>query len=320
MRKLSFRNIIKSKTTTLFLVLIIILLGFSLLNSNYMTYLNMRNIMLATSLPGIIGVGVCCILISGNCDLSTGAVGCLGGLVCAYCLSIGIPWYLSLVITIVFGLLAGLINAVLLNVISIPPFIGTLAMTSVWTGIGSLLTKDVSIPINDKVLTTICGSSILGIPVPFVIMCVLMVIYGVVLSNTAFGRKIYMLGGNRQAARLAGINAKKLNYFLFMNCAAVSAFSGAIFDARMKTASTTAVQGTQFTAITALVLGGVAFGGGSGSMLGGFIGLLILNAFNNGLSVIGLDSYWQISAGGVLLIVALMIDYFNEKSRRKKMR
>ena len=314
-----FSDVLKSKNTKLVLVLIVIIIGFSLLEKTFFTFQNMRNIMLATSLSGIIGVGVGCILISGNVDLSAGAVGCFGGLVFGYCLAHGMPWPVALILTIVYGAVAGFINAFLCNVGKIPPFIGTLAMTSAWQGIGSLATQDVSIPVTDKAMTDFFGGTLFGIPVSFIIMCVLMLVYGIMLSSTPFGRKIYMLGGNRQAARLAGISAKKMNYFLFINCSAVSALAGGILAARMKTASTSAVQGTQFTAITALVLGGLAFGGGAGSMLGGFIGLLILNTFNNGLSVIGLDSYWQISAGGVLLVVALLIDYFNERSRAKNL-
>ena len=313
------KKIVGSKSFTLFVVFIIVLTFFRILSPNFLTYANLRNIMYSTSLAGIIAVGVGCVLISGSPDLSAGAVGCMGGLVCGFCLQANIPWVISVVITLIYGAIAGLINALLVNKIKIPPFIGTLAMTSVWQGLGNLMTNNVNIPITNVKFTNIGAANFFKLPLPFIIMLVLMLIYGVMLSSTEFGRKIYMIGGNRQAARLAGISPDWMNYILFMNCSTVSALSGAILAARMRTASPLAVQGTQFTAITALVLGGVAFGGGSGSMVGAFIGLLLLHAFNNGLILIGLGSYWQIAAGGVLLVFALTVEFFSEKSRRAKL-
>ena len=312
------KKFFSSKSFALIIVLILIIVAFGILNPNFLKYANLRNIMYSTSLAGIICVGVCCVLISGNADLSVGAVGCMGGIICGFCLRANIPWVISVVITLMFGASAGIINALLLNKLKIPPFIGTLAMTSVWQGVGNLMTSNVNIPITNTSFSNVGAANIFLIPLPFIIMLVLMSIYGIMLSSSEFGRRIYMIGGNRQAARLAGINPEKMNIILFLNCSAVSAFSGAILAARMRTASPLAVQGTQFTAITALVLGGVAFGGGSGGMFGGFIGLLLLNTFNNGLMLIGLGSYWQIAASGVLLVLALTVDYFNERARRVK--
>lgn len=314
------KKIVRSKSFTLFIVLIGILVAFRISHSDYLTKENIRNILYSASLAGTIGVGLICILISGQCDLSSGTIGSMGGLIVAFCLDANIPWVFSLLITIVFGMAAGWINAMLANRFQIVPFIGTLAMSFVWKGVGYLVTNNLNIPVTNESFWVIGSGIVFGIPVPFIIMIVLMVIYGVILARTRFGRRIYMIGGNRAAARLAGVNINKTYSILFMNGGALAALAGAVMAARMHTASPSAIQGSEFDAIIAFVLGGVSFRGGSGGMFGGFIGLLMLSAFNNGLNIVGLPSYWQIAAGGVLLIIALSIDYFSERAREQALK
>ncbi len=313
------KKLIHSKSFALMIVLAIVLVLFQILSNNFLTKENIRNILYSASLAGTIGVGLSCILISGEADLSSGTIGCMGGIIVAFCLQAQIPWVVSILITMTYGLAAGWINAFLANRFNIVPFIGTLSMSFVWQGVGYLITRSINIPVNNTSFYKL-GGVVLGIPIPFIIMIVLMIIYGVILSSTRFGRKIYMLGGNRAAARLAGVDVKKMYRILFMNGSALAALAGAVMTARMHTASPSAVQGSEFDAIIAFVLGGVSFRGGSGGMLGGFIGLLMLSAFNNGLTIVGLDAYWQIAAGGVLLIIALSVDYFSEQARQRALK
>ena len=316
---LRVRKIIRSKSFTLIIVLALVLIAFHFLNNNYLTKENIRNILYAASLAGTIGVGLGCILLSGEVDLSSGTVGCMGGLIVAFFLQKNVPWFFSLILAMGFGAAAGWINAFMANRFKISPFIGTLAMSFVWQGTGYLMTNNLNIPVDNGSFWKL-GGSILEIPVPFIIMVALMVIYGVILSNTRFGRKIYMMGGNRAAARLAGVNIKRMYTILFMNGGALAALAGSVMAARMHTASPSAIQGREFDAIIALILGGVSFRGGSGGMVGGFIGLLLLSAFNNGLVLVGFDPYWQIAAGGILLVIALTIDTFNERGRQKALK
>jgi ribose/xylose/arabinose/galactoside ABC-type transport system permease subunit len=316
---LRVKKILRSKSFTLIIVLVIVLITFRLLNDNYLSKENIRNILYAASLAGTIGVGLCCIMLSGEVDLSSGTVGCMGGLIVAFFLQKNIPWVISLVLAMMYGAAAGWINAFMANRFRIFPFIGTLAMSFVWQGAGYLMTNNLNIPVDNGSFWKL-GGSILEIPVPFLIMIVLMAIYGVMLSSTRFGRKIYMMGGNRAAARLAGVNINKMYTILFMNGGALAALAGSVMASRMHTASPSAIQGREFDAIIALILGGVSFRGGSGGMAGGLIGLLLLSAFNNGLVLVGLDAYWQIAAGGFLLVIALTIDSFSERGRQKALK
>jgi ribose transport system permease protein len=315
------KRLFSGKTFTLIVVLVAVIIMFFVINHNYLSLDNIKNILYQASLSGTLVVGIACLLISGNIDLSTGSIGMFGGLIVAFLLQAGLPWAWALILTIMFGMLAGAINAFWANVLNFFPFISTLAMASAWSGLGLVLTNAQNIAISNKSFWTLGSTAVFGIiPMPFFIMLALFIIYGFILSSTRFGRRMYMCGGNRNAARLAGINPKKITLVLFLNNGAIAALGGAIMSSRMHMASPSAVIGSEMDGITAAVLGGISFMGGGGGMFGCFIGLLLLNSFKNGLVVAGLDPYWQIVASGVLLIAALVLDFFREKGRIKALK
>ncbi len=320
MKNTGFKKVIKSKTALLILVIVVVVVFFDIVNPNYLSGDNIKNILVTSSLSGTLAVGIGCILISGNTDLSAGGVGALGGVLVSMLCNVGMPWVLALLITLAFGIAAGLLNAFLVNKCNIAPFLATLATASIWKGLAMAWTNAVGVAIANEKFYKLGLSKLFGfIPMPFVYIVILFIIYGFILNKTKFGRQIYMIGGNRQAARLAGVSSAKVTTILMMNCSMLSAFAGAVLAARMHVGAPGSVVGTELTAITASCLGGIAFGGGSGGMLNGFIGVMLLTAFNIGLSVIGLDTYWQTVASGVLLIIALVIDYMNQKSIQKSL-
>ncbi len=314
------KKFVKDRSFTLLIVLIAIIIIFQLVNKNYMSSDNFRNILNAASLSGTLAVGMGCLLILGIPDLSTGAVGCIGGLLLAMLMNAGLGWFPSLFIAMGFGVAAGFLNAFFINVCRMMPFISTLAMASVWKGLGYIITDNQSISVSNAAFHKIGVISILGLPLPFVIMIVLYVVYGLMLKHSNFGRNIYMVGGNRNAARLAGINIKRVQTLLLINCSVISTIGGSILVGRMHNATPFSVHGTEIDGIIAILLGGISFGGGSGGMLGAFFGLLLLNFFNNGLSIIGLGTYWQIVASGLLLVAALLVDYITTELRSKKLK
>lgn len=280
----------------------------------------MSSIMISMSLTGTLCVGMTLLLISGEVDLATGGEAAIGGIVVAMLLRSGtMPWVVALIIAILVGAVMGLINAFFVNSVKLMAFIVTIAMSSVYQGIARILTNSQNIAIDQQYASFYTlGSGTIGIfPIPFIVMVVMMVIYGYILTRTDFGRSVYMTGGNRAAARLCGINRSRITTILFVNNSALAAFAGAVLAARMHNASPIAAQSGATDAITAAVLGGVSFVGGVGTMGGCFVGLALMTVFNSGLTASGLYSYWQIVVQGLLLIAALTIDYFNEASRRK---
>ncbi len=310
------KKLTNSKGFTLIIVMAVIIVGFWLINKNYLSDDNIRNILNAASLTGTIAIGMGCLLLSGQIDLSSGATGMMGGVIIAFLLQTGMPWFPALIITLLFGCVIGLINAFFVNVLNFMSFISSLAMMTALQGLGLVFTNAQNIAVSNQNFWALGSTNVLGIiPMPFFIMLVLYIVYGFILTSTKFGRRVYMCGGNRNAARLAGIDPKKTHLVLFINNSAIACLAGSMMTARMHMASPNAVLGSELSAITAAVLGGISFMGGGGGMGGAFIGLMLLNTFTNGLVVIGLGSYWQIIAQGILLIAALTLDFFRERGR-----
>ena len=318
-----FRKIVGAKEFTLIIALALSITVFWLINKNYLSTNNIRNIFNSAFVMGILAVGTACLLIGGKIDLSSGNTGMLAGIMLSLLLKAGYPWVPSFFLILLFGVATGLMNAFFVNGLKFAPFISTLAVSAVYNGFALILTKAQNMPIStaDYPGFIKLGTLNLGIfPLPFSIMVVLLAIYGVILYFTGFGRRIYMTGGNANAARLAGINTRRITTILFANNSALACLAGMLFASRMNMASPTSVTGSDLDAITAVILGGVAFTGGTGGMFGVFIGIILLTSFQNGLVVGGLDSYYQVVAKGVLLIAALILDYYRENARLKSLK
>ena len=311
-------RIARAKSIPLVIVLAVVLGVFYILKPAYLSINNIRNIMNACSLTGVIAIGMGILLISGNVDLSAASVGMFSGIILAIIIRAGVHWIPALIAALLFGIAAGYINALLSFRIKIMPFIVTIAMASFWQGLGGFITYNQSIPIASAGFGRLGSYRVFGLfPLPFTIYIALTAIYAYILTSTNFGRKIYMCGGNPTAARLAGIDVRKVNTILMVNCGALSALGGCILAARLKTVSCTSVLGSDLDSITACCLGGIAFMGGEGNMLGALLGILLLTSFKNGLTIIGFSTYWQVVAGGVLLIVALTVDFAGTLSRKR---
>ncbi|NLA86082.1 MAG: ABC transporter permease [Clostridiales bacterium] len=314
----------KLKMITLIILFGIIVALFTIASKGaYLKPRNIVNIFNSMSVVALLTVGSACLLISGHIDLSAGAVGGLSALVLAKLLvETPIPLPIAFIIAMLVAAAFGIANAALINELSFPGFITTLAMASVAEGLGMSLAVANSIRVTDPVITYI-GTARIGefVPVSIILALLVFFVYGIILSKSRFGRGIYLIGGNPQAAKLAGLNPKRVSYILFMNSAMLGCLAGILLAGRQKAAMTQGLANNQFAGVTAAILGGVSFGGGSGSMAGAFLGLLILRAFNNGLTTIpGIDPYWQIVASGALLLIALLFDFISLKSRGKKLR
>jgi len=317
------RQIIKKlagfKEFTLIVVLAIFVYVFWAINKNYLSLGNVRAIFNSAFVMGTLAIGLSCVLIGGKIDLSAGNTGMMAGIIIAILLKAGVPWVPAFLITLVFGAVTGLINAFLINRMRFAPFIGTLAISTIYAGLSLVITNGANIPINNKGFLTLGSVNIWVFPLPFIILCVLLIVYGIVLSTTGFGRRVYMAGGNASAARLAGINPKRIATILFVNNGVIACLAGTILASRMAMGSPSGVTGSDLDGITAAILGGVAFTGGAGNMVGVFFGILLITSFQNGLVVANLESYYQVVAKGILLLAALILDYYRERARLKSL-
>lgn len=312
------QKLIHSEKLTLIIALIVIAGVFTVLNKNFMTPDNMVNILIAMSLSGLVAVGETYLMIAGHMDLSAGSVAAFSGVFASILLTkVKMATAPTIIIVVVVGALIGLVNAFLVTRLKFNHFIATLATQSIFRGFAYIICGGKSIYVTEPSFLKIGITRILGIPLPVIIFLLVMLLFGIVLGRTRFGRSIYMIGGNPTAARLAGLNATRVKTLLFGLTSALAALGGTILCSRMNSGQPMAGINLEFDAITGAVLGGVALSGGIGSMGGCLIGLLIMTGFNNGLQVLNIQSFWQQVAKGLLLIAALTFDYIRNQQRQK---
>lgn len=326
MRTSRLKRIFSTKILTLLILLAVLIAFFGITVSvtnrgSFFSLINIRNILNTMVIVAFLTIGASCLIISGNIDLSAGFVGTLCGMVLAFFLDrLGIPWPLALAFSIILGMVFGFINAFLVNELGLQAFIVTLSTGAIAEGLTYLPGNSSYIKFENNVISWIGNGRIANvIPVSIILAFAMFLVYGIIIGKTKFGRNVYLIGGNPNAARLAGINAKRISYILFMNASGMAAIAGCVLAGRMKSGTLNGIQLNNFAGVTAAILGGVSFGGGSGNMGGAFIGLLILNVFNNGALLLGMSPYWQLVASGGLLLLALISDYIAHKNTQRKL-
>jgi ribose/xylose/arabinose/galactoside ABC-type transport system permease subunit len=308
----AMRKFAATKMFTLLAFLALLIVVFSVATEGqFIEPKNIRNILQTTSVIGLIAVGAGALMIAGHIDLSAGGVGTMCALMCAVLLRDGAPWPLGVCVAVLSGGLVGLFNGFLINRLNFQPFIATLAVAQATEGLSHVLCASRPVPVKDPALRFIGGERFFEyIPYSVLIVIIAFALYALILNKTRFGRSVYLVGANPEASHLSGLNPRRLLYILFANSGALAAIAGILLMSRTGTANATGVTKNQFSGITAAVLGGISFGGGTGGMAGAFVGLLILGSFNNAMLLLGMDAYLLQTATGVLLIAALTVDWF----------
>ena len=299
----------------LFVILAIFIVVFSALNTQFLTPGNLLNILRQISMFGIVVVGYTMVMISGGCDMSVGGQLALCGMFAA---TLNVTYGLAVILTLMLGALFGLINGLLMNVFNIMPLIVTLGTMLFFQGASYIISGGVAIfGLSDSF--KFIGQGYLGfVPLPIVILLVIGVLGYIVLHKTYFGRQIYAMGGNPEAARLAGVNIKKYRLAVFTITGILAAVAGIIMAARTGSAQPSAGASYPFDCMTAVVLGGVSFAGGSGSMLGAMMGVIIIGVLNNGMQLIGMDSNMINCVKGIVLLIAIGIDSVQRTGKKAK--
>jgi ribose transport system permease protein len=323
------KKAIRSKAFTLIILLAVLILLFTILailnDATFFSAKTFISILQDLAVPAFLAIGAACLIVSGAIDLSQSAVGAMAGVMVAIGISWwNLPWFVAMLLALAAAALIGLINAYLVNGLNMAPFIATMAMAAIIKAFMMLLCTD-SIGVLQSVINfdnpaiTLIGTYAIGkIPATVFLLVIAFIVYGLLLSKTQLGKSIYMIGGNRMAARLSGINSKKISYFLFVNCSILGGLSGLIYTSRAKQGSLLALQSDQFTGMTAAILGGISFTGGSGGMGGAFVGLLVIKTFNKGMMIGGSSTYLTSVLSGALLLAALTLDFMSQRRQRKR--
>jgi ribose/xylose/arabinose/galactoside ABC-type transport system permease subunit len=313
------KNIFKLRILFVMIVLFIILWVIS--PTFRETSFILENILRPASIISIISLGMTFILASRGLDLSVGSIAALSssvGVMAFY--SRGLPIWLGIVIGLVIGCLFGLFNAFFITRLRVAPFIVTIATLSIGRGLTLVLSGDLFTYGLPDAFRDIGRGSILGIPTPFLVTLVLYIISYYLFNHTRFGKYACAMGSNESAARVAGINVDRYKVFYYVFIGLLSATAGLIFSSRANMVAVTTGMGYELDAIASVILGGTGLAGGKGSITGSFIGAVILTLLDNGLQLLGINTFIQKSIVGVIIIVGLAYAAWQDEQANKAAR
>ncbi len=279
-----------------------------ILTPHFLTVSNLLNVAQQTSLNAIIAVGLTFVIISGGIDLSVGSIVAFSGVVMASLIQRAVPLPLALLGGLAFGFACGLVNGLLVTFGRLPPFIATLGMMSMARG-GALLYTD-GRPLSGfaEDFRWLATGEILRVPVPVVVMIALYVVAHFILHRTKFGRYLFAIGGNEEAALLSGVPVRFHKTMVYGMGGLLSAAASVLLTARLNSAQPIAGINYELDAIAATVIGGTSLMGGQGSVVGTLIGALIMGVLRNGLNLLGVSSFVQQVVIGAVIILAVLMD------------
>lgn len=286
---------------------------FSVLTSSFYSPGNLLDILLQSSINAMIAVGMTLVVMARGIDLSVGSVVGLTSMITASLLPVN-P-LLGMVAGIVLGIVCGLINGVLIAKLKLPDFIVTLGMLSIYRGAALIYTDGKPIYGIDATFRAIFAGDVAGIPTPVIFALAIALVAFLVVRYTALGEQIIAVGGNEEAARLAGINIDRVKICVYAISGLLATFAGFVLIGRIGAAEPIGGTGFELQAIGAAVIGGASLFGGEGNPLGALVGALTLGAMQNGLTLLNVPSFWQLVATGVVVIVAVFADQVTRKRR-----
>jgi ribose transport system permease protein len=300
-----------SLTLLILLALLWILLAFS--TNSFWTYNNITNLLRQGAMIAILAIGETFVIITGGIDLSVGAVVGFTSVIIAWLLTHGYPIWGAIAITLLFGLVIGAFHAFGITKLGLPPFIMTLATLTALRGIGLLITNGATISITNTDFTGFSRGDFLGVPNLFWMVIVVAVPGYIFLHHSRFGRYLFAIGSNTEAARLSGVNTVRMMYMAYILSALCAAFVGILLAARIGIGNATQAEGWELQAIASSVIGGSSLFGAVGSVHGPLLGSFILTTINNGANLLNVNAFWQRVITGVLIIVIVYFDGLRRK-------
>lgn len=266
----------------------------------------------------LIAFGITCVLISGGIDLSVGSVAAASGVLAVRLANAGLPVVVCVIAALALGALVGLVNGTVVANTDLPPFIITLSTQITVRGISYILTGGQPTQCTNEGFNNLGTGSVLGLPIPVLIVVIAMVVLFFIMYRTSFGRHVYAVGGNREAARYAGVNVKWVQIRVFIMSGITAALAGVVLAARLYSGQPNVGEGFERDAIAASVLGGTSMGGGVGTLGGTVIGVLIIGVLNNGMNLLKIDTYWQYVVKGCVILGAVYLDFIKRSRSTKK--
>lgn len=302
-----------SLTLVALLALMWVVLAFS--TKSFWTYNNITNLLRQGAMIAILSLGETFVVITAGIDLSVGAVVGFASVIVALLLTNGFPIWAAIIITLAVGFAIGVFHAFGISRLGLPPFIMTLATLTALRGVGLLITNGATISITNDQFTGFSRGDFIGLPNLFWMVIVVAVPAYVFLHQSRFGRYLFAIGSNTEAARLSGVNTTRMLYIAYTLSALCAAFVGILLAARIGIGNATQAEGWELQAIASSVIGGTSLFGAVGSVHGPLLGSFILTTINNGANLLNVNAFWQRIITGVLIIVIVYFDGLRRKKR-----
>ena len=312
----------------IFLIFIVMVVAASLLSPAFLSTINLINIVRQMSVVGLIALGVTGVIVSAGIDLSSGSVVGLTAVVAAslaqdpqfatlFYPGVHVPLIVAVLAACVVGGLVGLINGSLVAKTGIPPFIATLGTYTAIRGLALLYTGGRPISDLTDAYNFIGQGAVLGVPVPIIILVIMAIITHILYAHTKFGKYIYAIGGNEQAARVSGIDADKYKMLIYVYASFLAGLAGVVVSSRIGSGQPGLGVGYELDAIAAAVIGGTSLSaGGIGTVAGTIIGALIIGVLNNILDLMNVSAYWQQIIKGCIIVGAVILDQLKQRGRK----
>lgn len=315
-----------------FIVLVILLILFSILSSNFLSVSTLKMIAKHVALYGILAIGMTYVIITGGIDLSVGSVVGLAGMIAGGLIQEGLTvgkstLYFSvpsiIVLVLLMGCLIGLINGLIITKLNVAPFIATLGTMYICRGFanirsgGNTFSKLAGFEGLGNTGFKFLGSSVAGIPIGAIFLVILSLAAGIMLRKTVFGWHVYAVGGNERAAHVSGIKPAKVKILVYIISGICAALVGLINSAQLMAAHPASGDGWEMNAIAASVLGGTSMAGGIGTIGGTFVGAFVIGVLNDGMTMCGVSEFWQKVIKGGVIILAVVIDQYQRNLQAK---
>lgn len=311
------RRPLKLKTEgTLVLIMLVLVVFLSLATKGFMTGNNLSNLVRQTSINGIVALGMTFVIIAGGIDLSVGSVVGFAGIMVALLLKNGMGIGPAVFLTLVASIIFGVINGFMIYDGRIPPFIATLGSMTIIRGAIMLISGARMVAGLPKSFLDIAQGTVVGLPALFFVWLVLILVAWFITNHTPFGRNTYTLGSNIEVARLSGINIRVNTYAIFGFGALMAGVAGILMTSRLANGIPTGGQGYEMDAIASCVIGGASLSGAEGTILGTVLGAIIMATLRNGGNLLGIDPFILQIVNGVIIVAAVFLDQYRKAHQK----
>ena len=290
------------------LILLVICVFATILSPSFLSVTNLFNVFKQITVAGIVGCGMTFVILTGGIDLSVGSILGLSGVLASGVLASTGNTAVAVAVSLTVGIACGAVNGFFVSVCGIPPFISTLGMMTLLRGVILVYTKGSPIPIKSDAYKFFGKGSIAGIPVPVIILIIVFLLAHYILTQTSYGRSVYAVGGNREAARLSGIRVKTSEFLVYTLNGLMCGMAGLILTARLGSAQSTSGTGIERDAIAAVILGGTSLSGGVGFVLPTVVGAMIMGIIDNILTLMNVNPHATNIVKGAVILIAVLVD------------